>query len=530
MDKQTNYTYQNHCTMRENRIVHYKFGFIFVANLLLAASTGIAAIGEGSQARSGSGDTTTINRTVDINRTTRDFPNLLAFRNTSLQKAPAPVIAEVSEKELGRPEVTRCWLNLDEMWDYRTREYNFNFKIGVDKYKAIKEKHRETWDWEVESPIHYYDYLKAFSKRSDDIMLTIRRYERDVLDGTLPVTMQDWKMIFKAGLKHYKMLYANIRYVELGNEYELKSFMNASNEEYYQFYRLGYEAVNEINAELGLVGAQKILVGGPVVTGGFIKRLNHFFEIYSKDQTAGKKLDFVSWHEYTAPAVNTAFREKELRDMLQKHGIDDRLPLFISEHDPYHYSEDKLEYHHQNAAGLVKTLYFSSLYSPNLKIMPWVLYHNSKIQTRFIWFDGPNEVNTTYDQIKMLPTGVSMKLLAMHKGKEILVDNAVNGSDLVIASQNADQVLIEAVNYGSSRPVTLTLKNMKEKFGPGKVSVRKYLLDKKNNNVLTNPKRTSKVEILESVQLDLSNSGEVVLKHGPVERDGIVFWEIVKNK
>lgn len=507
--------------MPENRPMFYKF--IFIINLLLIAQNVIAG--------TRSDDTTTINRTVDVTNTTRDFPDLVAFRNTSIQKAPAPVLAEVSEKELGRPQVTRCWLNLDEMWDYRTREYNFNFKIGVDKYKSVKEKHRETWDWEIESPVRYYDYLKAFSRHSDDIMLTIRRYERDILDGGLPVTMQDWKMIFKEGLKHYKMLYPNIRYIEVANEYETKGFMRATDEEYYQFYKLGYEAVNEVNKELGLDGEQQILVGGPiVVSGAFVKRLDHFLELYSKDRTAGKKLDFVSWHEYTVPAVRTVFREREIRDILHKHGLNDGLPLFVSEHDPYHYSEDKLDYHHRNAAGLVKTLYFSSLYSPNLKIMPWVLYHNSKLQTRFMWFDGPNEPNASYEQINMLPIGVSMKFLSMHKGKEILVDNAINRSDLVIASDNADRLLVETINYGTQRPVIVTLKNLKEKFGAGKVSVNKYVLDKKHNNYLTDPKRAPKVEILETTQLDLDSARDIVLKHGLVERDGIVLWEIVKTK
>jgi hypothetical protein len=519
--------------MQHNRSVYYKF-FGLVLPFLMVTENGMAAAKsptEGTEVVAELGDTTTINRTVDIKNTSRSFPNLVAFRNTSIQKAPAPVIAEVSEKELGRPEVTRCWLNLDEMWDYRTRQYNFNFKIGVDKYKDIKEKDRETWNWEIESPVNYYDYLRAFSKHSDDIMLTIRRYERDILDGTLPVTMQDWKMIFKEGLKHYKMLYPNIKYIEVANEYETKGFMRATDEEYYQFYKLGYEAVNEVNMELGLAGSQKILVGGPVVvSGAFTKRLDHFFEIYSKDQTAGKKLDFISWHEYTVPAISTAYREGEIRGLLRKHGVNDGLPLFISEHDPYHYSEDKLEYHHRNAAGLVKTLYFSSLYSPNLKIMPWVLYHNSKLQTRFMWFDGPNDPHTKYDQISMLPSGISMKFLSKHKGKEILVENSIDAGDLVIASLDSNQVLVEAINYGTAKPVVLTLKNLKEKFGAGEISIKKYLIDRKHNNYLTDPKRASKADVLETIKVDLSSSAEILLKHANVERDGILLWEIVKTK
>ena len=93
-------------------------------------------------------------------------------------------------------------------------------------------------------------------------MLCIRRYERDILDQILPVTMDDYKMIFKEGVKHYKMLCPNLRYIEVGNEYHLRGFMGATEEEYYQFYIQGYEAVNEVNEELALSGNDRILVGG----------------------------------------------------------------------------------------------------------------------------------------------------------------------------------------------------------------------------------------------------------------------------
>lgn len=37
----------------------------------------------------------------------------------------------MSEREYGKARITKCWLNLDEMWDYRTRQYDFNYRIGV---------------------------------------------------------------------------------------------------------------------------------------------------------------------------------------------------------------------------------------------------------------------------------------------------------------------------------------------------------------------------------------------------------------
>lgn len=471
-----------------------------------------------------------IKRSIDIGKTIRNFPDLVAYRNSSLQKAPPPILAEVSEKEYGKPKITRCWLNLDEMWDYRTREFIYNFKIGVDKYKDIKDKHRETWDWEVESPTTYYDYLKAFSQHSDEIMLTIRRYERDILDGKLPISMDDWKMLFKAGLKHYKLLFPNIKYIEVGNEYELASFMAATNEEYYQFYKLGYEAVNEVNDELNLMDNDRILVGGPIVTEMFMSRLDRFFELYGKDETLAKRLDFVSWHEYTVPVIETAHRERGVRDLLLKNGLPENIPLFITEHDPYHYKEDKIEYHQANAAGLIKTLYYSSLYSPNLRIFPWVLYHNSTLQTRFMWFDGPNEADTKADEMHMLPIGASMKLLSMHKGQEVFVENSIDQNDLVLASVRQDTLIIEAANYGDQRSVAISLHHLNDKLGDGKISVNKYVIDSKYSNHLTNPKFTGGIEKVEEYEVNISNEQEVVINHSNLENNGIVLWEFINIK
>ncbi len=491
---------------------------VLVKCLLILFTTSIAF---------GSSIDSTIVRNVDVTKETRPFPKLVSHFNTSLQKAPAPVLGELARKEFGKPAIIRCWLNLDEMWDYRTRKYNYNFKIGVDKYKDIKEKHRETWNWQVESEVHFYDYLSAFSSNADEIMLTIRRYERDILDGKLPVTMADWKTIFKAGLKHYKEKFPNIRYVEVGNEYALKSFMHATADEYYQFYKLGYEAVNEVNEELGLSDKEKILVGGPITTGNdFFKKVDTFVRNFKNDDNPKKTLDFISWHEYTKPVIGTAYREYEGRAVLRKYGLDENMPMFVSEHNPFHYDKDSDERHFSNAATLVKTLYYTSLYSPNVKIFPWVLYHNEKIQTRFMWFKGPNLNRTKADELKMLPIGISMKLLSKHAGHEINVKNNVEEDDIVLVSSDEKTVRVHVVNFAGNRSVAITLENVDKKIGSA-YTVRKYILDGTNNNLLANSAFGGRLVSAETRALRLNGDDHsVVLKHDDLEKYGTVFWEI----
>jgi len=494
---------------------------LFALSLILSCETDASSI----KSRQ---DTTAITRKIDVSEDFRPFPDLAAYWNTSLQKAPAPILGMICEESFGKAKICRCWLNLDEMWDFRTREFDFNFRIGVDKYKDIKEKYRESWNWELESPVNFYDYLRTFSDHSKEIMLTIRRYERDILDGTLTVSKDDWKMIFKKGLLHYKKLYPNIRYVEVCNEYAQKSFMAGTDEEYYQFYKLGYEAVNEVNEELQLQDTNRILVGGPVVTRPVIKQIDAFLGLFAKDVTKNKTLDFVSWHDYHADIAQTSYREKEIKSLLLKYNLPENLPLYVTEHDPYHFIEDKLEYHILNTAWLPKSLYFYSLYSPDLKVFPWVLYHNAKIQTKFMWFDGPNETETKASEIKMLPLGASIKALSLHNGQEIKVNNNINDNELVLVSASENRIVVQAINFGSQKNVRLTLSNIYKIFPQkktGRLMVVKYLIDSKHSNCLTNPKFPGGLEKTGETLLDV-NGGNATLEHSELEKNGLVLWEI----
>lgn len=503
--------------------------FLMIAGLFFSCQANNST--KDSDTNNNTGDLTQITRTIDVSKTFREFPNLTGYWNTSLQKASAPVIGEIAENAYGKAKIVRCWLNLDEMWDYRTRKFDFNFQIGVDKYRGIAEKFRESWDWEVETPIHYYDYLKAFSTHSEEILLNIRRYERDIMDKNIPVSAEDYKMIIKEGLKHYKTLYPNIKYIQIGNEYNGGSFMKATEDEYYPFYKIGYEAINEVNEELGLEGNDRILVGMSPPAGRTLERLGSLFNLYKNDVSKTKILDFISWHEYGVPIPSTANREKEVKSLLRENELSENLPFFISEHQPYHgtYQDEQLGHHMLNTSHLPKSLYFTSLYSPQVNVFPWVLYHNEKIQTKFMYFSGPNEVQTRESEIKMLPLGCSVKFLSMLKGKEIQIDNSIDGNDLVLASCEDNRLVIEAINYGEPCDVKLNIENIAKVFNgakKNKVHLQKYLIDSKHSNCLTNPEYQGGIEKVEEYELDI-RSGNAALEHNKLEKNGIVFWEIV---
>jgi len=471
-------------------------------------------------------------RTIDASKYFRKFPRMPAGRNTSIQKAPAPVLAELSEREFGKAKITKCWLNLDEIWDYRTREYNYNCLIGVHKYDGIKEKHGETWGGVKETRVPFYDYLQEFGKHSDEVMLTIRRYERDILDEKLGVTMADWKEMFNNAVKHYRGICPNLRYIEVCNEYALSGFIGCNDKEYYRFYKTAYQAVNEANAELGLKGAQRVLVGGPAVTGDIVKKIDLFLENFSQDETKGKCLDFVSWHEYSKPYQATALREGVVQALLAKHGLTEKLPMFVTEHDPYHPKAGSPEYNLINGAGLVKSIYFTNVYSPGITLMPWVQYHIGDIQTRFMWFDGPNEPETKAEELRMLPAGCSMKLLSMHQEWEIAVDNGLERDEIVLASVGEQGLVVHAVNYGDLRDVCIRVEKLADVFtaaGNGKIRFTKYLIDETHSNAVTDPTYPGGIQKVDEGYLTPAE-GVVTLTHPELAKNGILMWVLSPEK
>jgi hypothetical protein len=473
-----------------------------------------------------------ITRTIDASQYLRRFPKLPAGRNTSIQKAPAPVLAEVSQREFGKARITKCWLNLDEMWDYRTRQYDFNYRIGVHKYDDVKEKHRETWGSVEETNVRFHDYLQAFGKHSDEVMLTMRRYERDILDGKLGVTMEDWKEIFKEAVVHYRQICPNLRYIEVCNEYALSGFIGCTAEQYYEFYETAYQAVNEANEELGLKGESRVLVGGPAVTGDIVGKMDSFFENFSQDTSPNKRLDFVSWHEYGKSYHGTALREGQVQALLDSHGIPKAKPMFVTEHDPVHGKLGTHELNLVNGAGLVKSLYFSSVYSPGMIVMPWVQYHIREIQTQFMWFDGPNEPDTQADQLRMLPSGCSMKLLSMHKEWEIAVDNSLDRDDLVLASVQNDGLAVHAVNYGETRDVRIQIDNLPRVFTAldnGRLRFVKCQIDETHSNGVADLSYSGGPQKVDQGIL-VPENGSVTLTHAQLTKNGILMWILVPEK
>ena len=246
------------------------------------------------------------------------------------------------------------------MWDYRTRQYDDNYRIGVHKYDDVPEKFRESWDWVTETNVHFHDYLKAFGEHSDAVLLCVRRYERDILDGKLGVTMDDWKTIFKHAVKQSKQVCPNVRYIEVCNEYGCSGFIGCTPDEYYRLLsaRLPGGQRGQRRAEA--------LGRGPHSRRRAERRARRHgrAEPLLRELQPGRARPTSVWTSSPGTNTTTAMRRSPIGRRRSARcwrltACPTDLPMFITEHDPYHPKAggQGVQPHQRRGAGQVALLH-----------------------------------------------------------------------------------------------------------------------------------------------------------------------------
>ena len=426
---------------------------------------------------------------VDCARTAEGPLNLWGFVNVS-RRAPPPVeLCGLIEREYGRPEITRCWLMLDQAWDYRTDTYRFNYEINKDYYEGDPDKKRYGVPG-VATGLHYYDYLDSVSAHSEAVLLNVRRYEQEVLTGM--ISFDKWKQVFKAAVRHYKRRRSNLRYVEVLNEPTAKNQSNLGRiEHYYDFYRRACEAINELNAELR--PELPMLVGG---NAGFrTRQAIQLIRDFARDPSPNKKLDFVSFHHYwveKTPA-QIAEWEKEIDGALERASLPTSIPIFVTEIGYAHRWMDDPKKNLWQAAGMTAFQY-QARHAQDLRLFPWVQYHSPQ-QIAFVQFDT---------KLRMTPFGAAVKMLRMHKDKEVAAISSgldKNGTGLgALATLDRTGLVVELWNLqpnaGRNQLADVYIVNLPKNLQVGKLRVRRYLIDSTHSNCLTLPDSPGGLEMV----------------------------------
>ncbi|MGI6373265.1 MAG: hypothetical protein ACOX1R_08845 [Caldicoprobacterales bacterium] len=232
--------------------------------------------------------------TINVNKYVREWPRIEKYQNSTLRFSPPVDFPEYLEKVNGRPKLMRCWITLDEVWDYRTDEYFWNYEIGVNSYKDDPNHYDYDWGVTVPTGINFEDYLISHSKHCDEVMLNIRRYERETADGI--VSLDKYEEVVERVIEYYKELCPNIRYIEVSNESDYLSFGGIDSKHYYKLYTRVYRAVRRLNQRhnyeipLGVGGnAMNAVMDRPHIWREFLQNL-------ANDKSEEPILDFYSMH------------------------------------------------------------------------------------------------------------------------------------------------------------------------------------------------------------------------------------------
>ncbi len=401
------------------------------------------------------------------------------------------------------------------------------YKVWVDA-ERIHDPETDTYDYSGLD-----DYLADASLVSNELLMVMdtRVSVRDM--GRSPA---DIKPIIKRIMMDLKARFPQIRYVEAFNEPDHNLAKNITPSGLYDYYKVYYQAVNEINRELQ--PKVPLELGGP----GYMQYneawMYPFLDRYAADPSPDKKLDFLSWHAYGEFPEGTgdshgprayhfykgnpsevAGQRALLNAELESRGLDTDIPAFITETGiypgpSYDTKDDPRPDYVIGAAG-VPSLHYWYMEQPNTYPFNWVVRHYSEerkdqLITRVL--DGERIAVKGGDKVEGLPTqiftpyGNAMKMMAMLKQERVVAQsNALEEGKGIysIATKDEYGAAVMVWNYQHTQSqafdVTIDMKQLPKNLRSQKVRQRAFRIDAKTSNYWANPETANLQMVSESI-------------------------------
>jgi hypothetical protein len=392
------------------------------------------------------------------------------------------------------------------------------------------------------------DYLADVSRLADNLLVVMdtRVQVRDHKQSPAQI-----KPIVKTITRELKQRFPHIRYIEAFNEPDHNLAQVLKPEGLYDFYRVYYEAVNEINRELR--PRVPLEVGGPAFMMYNEAWLRAFLDSYKADPSSDKRLDFISYHAYGAfppgggdkqgprafhffkgDPSEVADQRTRLEAELRSRGLDVNTPSFITELGIYpgpsfdNQKDARPDYLIQ-AAGVPSLLYWF-MEQPRVVPFNWVLRHFSE--------ERKDQLLTRAGEGKAVPTGIftpyGNAMLMMSKLKDERVtarsDTLTKGKGIyAIATKDETGAAVMLWNYQhtDTQPYRVTIKMGQLPASLRKKSLRQrmYRIDDRTSNYWGDPARANLQQISEtpikagsehSVTIDLSANALQLLVLEPI--------------
>lgn len=386
--------------------------------------------------------------------------------------------------------IYRTWIIVDEIYNFETGTYNY---AGID------------------------DYLDDVSRLSDELLVVL---DTRASMGKLGRTPEQLREPVKTVLRYIKERHPQIRYIEPFNEpdHNLRQYMKP--ERLYDFYRVYYQVLNEVNRELS--PAKPLLIGGPVTGScgspwapqgpnnvGWIPK---FLDAYAADRDPGKRLDFLSYHAYGffknqnncsdyEPIRNNpsmlAQQRARTDEELRKRGLDVNIPSFITETGgypgpSYDNKEDPRPDYLRQAATMASFMYWY-LESPKDVPFNWVLRHATEERKDQLITRGGADRRTPLTGT-FTPYGNQMLMFSKLKTERVAASSSAlqTGKGVyALATKDGTGAAVLIWNYqqaaNQSYRVTIDMSQLPESLRRQPLRQKMYRIDQETSNYWANP-------------------------------------------
>ncbi|XTZ17633.1 hypothetical protein ACQSSU_09825 [Micromonospora echinospora] len=476
-------------------------GFMIMVSLLAS----VAALREYSDASDGpdgrgAGEAVTYETalvTVDAGVTRGMLNNPAAYHNQAGPSAPLGPEGVRLVEDL-KPALTRVWSAPGAYHDPATDRYDYN-PAAADGGTV-------------------YGYLDQVTGYSDRMLMNVDQCEQELMTTAAP---QRCREVLKNGIRHYKQRYPGLRYVEVFNEPD-RPWETRPDEprampaaEYYEWYRIGYQVVNELNAELR--PEQPLRVGGPVTHTFNGAYLQEFLDRYRDDPDPSKRLDFISYHQYQRrdDVAAVAAEKDTVQRWLRERGLNDKTPTFVTEYGVFPGSNSGSSFEADvltHAAAMAALGYFYVEGGTDMP-MHWVFNHSSN-DRKSMFVDGTD--GAVYPYYNLVRMQRMLKKVRVSADSDALTPAGLGVNAL--ATRDASGVAVLTTNYQwtnrVTHGVTVNVGNLPTEFADRRILVERYLVDAVTSNYTHDP-ATSSLQRVQRYTLDATDAVSVNFELGP---------------
>lgn len=373
----------------------------------------------------------------------------------------------------------RTWLALSTIYN---KGYTYKYDGGPD----------------AETSLAYY------STCADSLLVALTAYNGSA-SAPVPAKPTAFQNFITQTLLYYKTKFPKIKYIEAGNE---PDYAGEAIADYYENYKYYYKAVNAVNAQLNLIGNNRILLSnGPFTSstssGGKITYTytSGFLAAYAADTDPGKKLDFFSIHCYngiTDPITLKTCKPQILSTMASL-GIP-AMPVFVTEFGmvggdfvPSTWSESDIMTAWP-AAQLAKAFY---LYDGGCdRVFNWCISHGTILHKSELG-DLANAYPNPYGDALLLCKEISDRGTRIQTSSSKVSSTTGLGINALASMGNSKGVAVLVWNYNytnavADQNINVQITNIPSSaFSAGKMNVKVYTIDSNNNNFFNNSSQTT---------------------------------------